>query len=250
MQAPRYHVIESRQFRGQALGSAAQTNGAAESAAAAPGSAAAMWRDTVVVTQGGDVVLAVAIGPDGMVWSYRLPATQTAGDAVYVDSAPEMDGVPSDLFDHYKAAVQPQATSTPRAQLRCTHLCADTISVGFDAQNQPIVFAGQGLEVQYATCVDVSEMRWTTPRYASMQAPENAERIERIVAKRMDGALHVGAMLRVPGETGAVFNAAYANWDAHGPEFRHTPVFVDSVERVQVQSLLQKAADSMVGQLH
>jgi hypothetical protein len=214
-----------------------------------------MWRDTVVVTQGGKMVMAVSIGPDGMVWSYRMPKpeTVTPGDVVYVDSEPDLETTPKGpklLRKPATNAIDTQEQSKPRAQLRCTHLCADTISVGFDAQNQPIVFAAQGLEVQYATCLDVTDMRWTTPRYANVHVPQNAQGIECILAQRIDGSLHVGAMLRVPSETGIVYNAAYANWDAQGPEFRDTPIWVDSVEHVEAQSLLQQAADSMIGRLH
>jgi hypothetical protein len=201
------------------------------------------WRDTVVLLQDGVFLMAVAIAPDGMVWSYR---SQEESPAWLVTDTPGMlDSTPSD----YNAKLAgkpassdptwPRADAIRRPKLRCTHLVADTITVGFDAENRPVVFAASGLEMQYAVCVNAEEMRWTKPRYASLEPPAKAEAIEQIYSRRIEGQLHVSAMLRTYRANGSVtYNATHANWDAQGPDFRHTPVFLDSLEQADAETVL------------
>jgi hypothetical protein len=191
------------------------------------------WRDTVVLTRDGEFLMAVAIGPDGMVWSYRQDESQP--DEPVADSMfPEL-GTPKP--EHAR----------PKVSLRCTHLCAQTIAVGFDSEGRPVVFGAQGLELEYAVCVDLANMRWSAPKSAHLDLPAQAVHIERVYTRRMGKHLHVSAMAAMPQPDGSMlYNAIYANWDLRGADFRNTPVFVDSLLHLRPEQLLQSAAQSVL----
>ncbi len=169
-----------------------------------------VWKDTVILTQDGRFLMALAIGPDGRVWSYR-------------ESHPCDD----------------------RPAMRCTNLYADTIAVGFDNVGRAVVFAAKGLELDFSVCTNVERMRWSDPYAANLPAVSQATSIEQVYADNDQGELQVGVMFRLRNPDGAeIFNASYSNWGIDGPEFRQTPVYLTSLHEMSVTELMATAAAS------
>ncbi len=205
-----YQVIESKSARDPMKKSGATLTAISPERGAGNGRQV-VWKDTIILTQDGRFLMAVAIGPDGRVWSYR-------------------DGLIND--------------ETPR--MRCTNLYADTIAVGFDREGRAVVFAALGLEMDYAICTDTGRMHWTAPRAAHLPKVQDATEISQIYTHRSDDDnLHIGVMFKISTGSGiGMYNAQYSNWAHDGEQFRHTPVYVTGLAEMQVDELLASAAAS------
>lgn len=208
-----YQVIESKSARKDAGHSA---RGAIQAIAPERGAGRdrqVVWKDTIILTQDGRFLMAVAIGPDGRVWSYR--------ESLVNDANPRM---------------------------RCTNLYADTIAVGFDKDGGVVVFAALGMELDYAVCTDTSRMSWSAPRAANLPKVADAVEIAQIYTHRSeDDSLHVGVMFKIMSGSGAgTYNAQYSNWAHDGAEFRHTPIYLTGLHEMQVEELFASAASSQV----
>jgi hypothetical protein len=90
-------------------------------------------------------------------------------------------------------------------------------------------------------------MRWSAPRSAHLDIPANATQVERIYTQHLDGSLHVGAMIGVRQTDGSsLYKASYANWDEDGADFQDTPIFVNSLQNLKAEHILQNAARSVM----